>query len=436
MQARARASRPRREPGLLAAAAIAGSLFARSLAACRGSPSSDPPSAGVSPQAKAEPAELENLAVTSSTQLVAPDAGRPPIPLRSDEGVASDALWKESGGWELEATLRTSEIPPAFRGPETAIAAIDAVKKKTEPRLVVDITAARLRIELASTGFVLPQGTELRSRNDRFGQFLILPNERQYRIAPPGTLRPLLGERRIDVEPLVPAVVAERGEGGRRLGYRTRKVEVTNRAGTATFELGRLSEAGDGGALLCRALLDLLNAPPATPVCAQDEVPLHVDWRWVAKGALTFEVTAASRRTELTPPAMSAPPLGYAFTGPSLPERGAEALVDQAELVAFRTAPADVPAPMASRSFPPPQRDGSAGPIGLTLANTSDEMRLAWLDGAPVAWVAPGASLVFPALFRGRYGFAWRTFLGDAYDAPITITVPAVVTASTADAGP
>jgi hypothetical protein len=65
--------------------------------------------------------------------------------------------------------------------------------------------------------------------------------------------------------------------------------------------------------------------------------------------------------------------------------------------------------------------------------NTSDELRFAWLDGAPIAWLAPGARLALPGLLRGRYGFAWRTFLGDAYDAPITINVPGVQT--TNDAG-
>ena len=38
----------------------------------------------------------------------------------------------------------------------------------------------------------------------------------------------------------------------------------------------------------------------------------------------------------------------------------------------------------------------------------------------------------FPTLLRGRYGFAWRTFLGDAYDAPTTINVPSTQTAGAA----
>jgi hypothetical protein len=408
--------------------------FASRVVACRGAGvASDVPDAGLSPQARAEPAELENVAVTSSAQPPISDAGAPPVPLRSDERAASDTLWKESTGWEMEATLRTLDIPPAFRGPETAIAAVDAVKKKADARLLIDMAGARLRVELASVGFVLPEGTELRARADRYGAFLSIPEEQpRYRIAPPGSLRALLGERRIDVEPLVPAGVVERGEGGRRLGYRTRRVEVTNRAASATFELARVTDGGEGGVLLCRALLDLLNAPPFTPVCGADEIPVHVEWRWT-KGGLVFDATDLSRRTDLAPSVMSAPPLGASFVGPSLPELSARVLVDPSEIVAFRTGPADVPSSPAPRSAS--LRDAAASPVGLTLVNASDELRVAWLDGAPVAWVAPGGSVSFPTLLRGRYGFAWRTFLGDAYDAPITLNVPAVVTAGAADAG-
>jgi hypothetical protein len=401
------------------------------LIACRGGAgANDVPDAGVSPQAKAEPAQLENVAVASSAQPLAPDAGPPPVPLRSDEEAPADSLAKDAAGWEMEATLRTVDIPPAFRGPETAIGAIDAVKKKTEPRLTIDMTASRARIVLGSSGFVLPEDTELRARSDRYGHIVLLPNARQYRIAAPGSLRALLGERRIDVEPLVPALAVERGEGTRHLGYRTRRVEVTNRAASATFEVARIPELGEGGVLLCRALLDLLNAPPSTPACAFDEVPLHVEWRWATKGGLAFDATSLIRRSDLAAGDMATPPAGVSFAQPSLPERTAEALVEQSELTAFRTAPADVPGSS-------PQPDGGsapASPRGLALANTSDQIRLAWLDGAPVAWIAPGGKIVFPSLLRGRYGFAWRTFLGDAYDAPITITLPVSQTTHAPDA--
>ncbi|HEY2513579.1 MAG TPA: hypothetical protein VGI39_22075, partial [Polyangiaceae bacterium] len=303
----------------------------------------------------------------------------------------------------------------AFRGPETSITAIDAVKRKTEPHLTLEWTGSRARIVLDSVGFVLPQGTELRARVDRYGHVLVLPGPPLYRIAAPGTLRALLGERRLDVAPIVPATLTERGEGGRRMGYRTRRVEVASRAATATFDLARVPEAGEGATLLCRALLDLMNAPPSLALCAPDEVPLHVEWKWATKGGLVFDATTLARRPELgaSPPAV--PPPGTSFVLPALPELEAQTLVDPAEITAFRTAAADLPAAPA---------DAAPAPRGLSLSNASDELRLAWLDGAPIAWVAPGGHLGLPALLRGRYGFAWRTFLGDAYDAPTTINVP------------
>jgi hypothetical protein len=63
---------------------------------------------------------------------------------------------------------------------------------------------------------------------------------------------------------------------------------------------------------------------------------------------------------------------------------------------------------------------------GLVLRNTSDELRVVWLDGVPVAWVAPGAEESLTTLVRGHYALQWRTFLGDAWTAPETATVPGV----------
>jgi hypothetical protein len=100
-------------------------------------------------------------------------------------------------------------------------------------------------------------------------------------------------------------------------------------------------------------------------------------------------------------------------------------LLDPPDVTAFRSAPADVPQP--------PDAGARALPTGLTLTSQADLTRVAYLDGVPVAWVSPGARLAMPWLLRGRYGFEWRSFLGDAYDAPTTINVPST---QTAGAGP
>ena len=366
--------------------------------------------------------------MTSSAQTFAPDAGPPPVPLRADEVVAADAPPPDARGWQMDAVLRTAEVPPAFRGPETSIGAIDAAKKKTEPHVTIDFTPSRMALSIANHAFLVPPATEIRARVDRYGHFVLLPGTHQVRIAAPGSLRTLFAERRIDVEPLVVPVVTERGEGGRRLGYRTRRVEVTSRVGTATFELARIDGVGDGGALVCRALLDLMNAPPSSPVCGLDEVPLRVEWRWTLKGTLSFDALDLARRQDLAPTSLAAPPAGDAFALPALPELLAEMVLDPADIGAFRTAPVDLAlAPDASASPP-------SG--GLALGNASEQTRFAFLDGVPVAWVAPGGRLLLSSLWRGRYGFEWRTFLGDAYDAPTTINVPSTQIAGASDAGP
>jgi hypothetical protein len=62
--------------------------------------------------------------------------------------------------------------------------------------------------------------------------------------------------------------------------------------------------------------------------------------------------------------------------------------------------------------------------VGLLLVNASDELRVVWIDGVPVAWVASGAQLALPMLLRGRYALQWRTFLGDSWERADTIVVP------------
>jgi hypothetical protein len=363
--------------------------------------------------------------MTASTTPFAPDAGPPPVPLRSDEVVAGDAPAFDAHGWAMDAVFRTSEIPPAFRGPETSIVAIDAVKKKTEPRATIDFTSSRMAFVLANRAFLPPAGTELRARIDRYGHFVLLPGTREVRVAAPGSLRALFAERRIDVEPLVTPVVSDRGEGGRRLGYRTRRVEVASRVATATFELARVDGAGEGGVLVCRTLLDLMNAPASAAVCGLDDVPVHVEWRWATKGTLFFDAIDLARRTDLAPSALAAPPPADLFTAPALPSVPGDTTVEPSEIAAFRTAAAEV-APLPDASAPQP-------PAGLALTNVSDQARFAFLDGAPVAWVAPGGRIVISSLLRGRYGFEWRTFLGDAYNAPTTINVPSTQVAGAAD---
>ena len=419
-----------------APAALCGVLLVA--AGCRGN--SSPPdslSAPASPQASAVPAPLANVPTTLPSAAAAnlsPDAGPPPAPMRADEPVPADPVGRELAGYTLQASLRVADPPALAKGGEISGAGMEAARKKTEPRLTIDLTAARARLTIASGGFVLPEGSEIRARSDRYGHLVILAEgvatASTYRIAPPGAIRALLGERRLDVAPLSPAEINPGGEGARRLGYRTRKAEVSTRAGRATFEIGRVADAGDGGALVCRTLLDLLGALHSTPLCGADDVPLRVEIRWRDDHpALVFEATSIVRRLDLPAAILAAPGSGLSFARGPLPSPGAAILLGPSELAALRTGPQE-PAPHTGAGAA-----ASDVHARLTLVNETDELRYAWLDGVPIAWVAPGARAETSALFRGRYTVEWRTFLGDATQPPRTTSLPATVEVAPSDAG-
>ena len=265
---------------------------------------------------------------------------------------------------------------------------------------------------------MIPAATELRSRADRYGHLLLLPGEDTYRVAEFGSLRALLGERRLDVAPMSPADVTGGGDGARRLNVRTRRVDVSTRAAKAVLDVATMRDAGDGGLLVCRFLFDLVNAPPSTAPCATDEVPLHAEIRWTTQGAMTFDVTSITRATDLAAQDMATPPASLSFTDAPLPAVPAELLVTRAELAAFRTGPVETPPPAGSAQAQ------AAPEAGLALVNSTDELRVAWIDGVPAAWVAPGQRIALPWLLRGRYALQWRTFLGDGWEPPTTISAP------------
>jgi hypothetical protein len=326
---------------------------------------------------------------------------------------------KELVGYALQAVIRTGEGAGPPRAPEVSASAIESARRKTEARLAIELSATRERI-VFSGGFVLPQGTELRARDDRYGHLLLWPGEGTYRVAEPGALRALLGERRLDVAPLSRADITPNGEGARRMNVRTRRVEVSTRAAKATIELAPFRDAGDGGVLLCRMLFDLMSAmvPASAAACTTDEVPLHAELRWTTRGTLTFDVTSIVKRSDLPAADMAAPAAGLAFVTTAPPTSMAETFLQKGELAAFRTGPVDV--------TPPSMRDAQASPpeSGLVLVNSSDELRVVWLDGVAAAWVAPGGRVSLPSLPRGRYTLEWRTFLGDAWDPPEPTIAP------------
>src|SRR5690606_8751280 len=54
---------------------------------------------------------------------------------------------------------------------------------------------ARMRWIMEGIGLPFPEGTEIRARADRIGHAIVWPDQRSYRVAPPGSLHALFADR-------------------------------------------------------------------------------------------------------------------------------------------------------------------------------------------------------------------------------------------------
>jgi hypothetical protein len=335
----------------------------------------------------------------------------PARPQRPDAGAARQTL-------SFVAHLRTIGGPTTTREANTAT--IDTAKKRLELRLDGFAESAHLRITLGSPGFLFRWGTELRARADLLGAIMVTPVEEDptmpYRVVPHGSMRSLLNERRVDMAPLSNATVKDAGDGQRRFGQRTRRAEVATRAGKATIELLPARDVGEGGALLCFMLLDWLAAMPNEAVCKVDEIPAYADIRWSSRGGLLFEIDAIERRSDST--SLEVPPSRSRFESQAPASLASSLLLTRVELAALHTVAVELP---------PDLSDASVAQIdGLQVSNNSEELRVLFLEGVPVAWLRPGAQLVVPSLLHGRYVAEWRTFLGEVRTEAKSIVVPGV----------
>jgi hypothetical protein len=349
------------------------------------------------------------------------DAGPPPASARGDEPFPADTLPREASYFTLNAAFHPAELMPPTRGPEVNAAGAEALRKRTEPRMEIELSAARMRIILRGLGFVLPADTELRARADRYGGILLLPGLREYRVVPAGATRALLGDGRLDVVPLSTPEVELLGEGPKRFGSKTRKVAVRTRVGKAVFELASAPDLAEGGALLTRFLLDLVGARPSTVLTGDGEFPSRVEYTWSSTGTLSFEVTQLLRRPELPAP-IAVPPSEMVFTTRPPGRRALETVLGPADLAQLRAQPVDLP--QADPKIP-----------GLRIANGTAETRLVLVDGVLVAVAGPWSQAVLPGLVRGRYQVQLRTFLGDSVTPVPGVIVPGRAEIGVVDAG-
>ena len=336
------------------------------------------------------------------------------LPATPLPGEAVLSYAREVPGVTLDAAFRWRDLPPTPRAPEVSADGLREAQKITALTLKIDLAeAGRMRAELTGAAFPLAPHTEIRARSDHYGNLLVWPGATGYRVVPPGALRALLGERRMDVTPLSPGSPRPQGDG-RRLGLAVRKVEIGSSVATVRLELGKVPESGEGGALLCRALVELGGVDPRTSACQPGEVPLSAAYTWQEGGGIAFEVSAVTRRTDLPASTLLAPPPGLTHLSSELPGVPRGIFLGRETLTAFRTAAITLPAP----------RDPQVPGEGFVAVNLSDRLMVLLLDSVPVLWVPAHGEQYVIGPPRGRYVAQWRSFLGEKVAPPQPVEIP------------
>jgi hypothetical protein len=362
-------------------------------------------------------AALQGIAADSAGRLILPDAGPPPPePLRPELPLPAESpTSREVGGVSLDAVFRWRDVPAPPKAPEVSAEGIREAQKLTALTWKIDLSeTGRMRIEFTSRALPLPTHAEIRARADRYGNLVLWPNATAYRVIAPGALRTLIGERRIDVTPLAVGTAKLQGEG-KRLGIPIRKIELGSPLSTIKLELAKVPEAGDGGALLCRALVEIGGIDPKAPTCQPGEVPLLATYTWQDGGGITLEVTTLTRRADLATNSLLTPPPGANYTPAGLPTVPYGIFLSKDELAAIRSAPLQLP----------PSTDATVPGEGFTAVNQTDMLTYLLVDGIPVIAVPAVSERYVIGPPRGRYVVAWRTFLGEKIEPPRTVDFPA-----------
>jgi hypothetical protein len=338
----------------------------------------------------------------ASGRLLIPDGREAPRPLEAGAPLPSDELPRDpQPGVVFELVLVPRDVPAPPKAPEVGAEGLTAAAKLTAPVLKVSaLPTGRLRVVVASRAMPLAFGSELRARHDRWGHVLVWPDATLARPLPAGTLRATLGERRVDATPLVAGKIVE-GSPSKRLGQTVRVVDVESPLGKLRLELAPMPEAGLGGPLLCRALVELVGVDPSSAACRPDELALAATIAWVDGGGIDFVARAIDKRTDLPPGEGLLSPPGATLTRDGLPDAADGVYLTPTELAVFRKKPIELaPAPSAVRE-------------GFVADNARDAWMMLWLDGVPVVGVPAGAQRYVLGTLPGRYAAQWRSFLGD-----------------------
>ncbi|HEY6077906.1 MAG TPA: hypothetical protein VIW29_03845 [Polyangiaceae bacterium] len=331
------------------------------------------------------------------------DAGvpEPPRALREDDVLPEEIELRAAPGLLLEARFRWLEPLPA-RSPEGNADALAKAREKLGFDVTLELSSlGRLRLVFDSRSFVFARGSELRAREDRYGHALIWPNATAYTPIPPGALRAVLGDARLDATPLSEPAVVSSGSGSV-LGNTTQKQRLETSIGRLELEQMPTATPNAGGMLWCRLLVELLAVAPELSACRADSVPLHAEYTWASGARFEVEVTRLTKKPELAAYDLLVPPAGAELRRGELPVGPFVALVDERELTDFRT-----------RALPPPEKpDPSAPKLGLVFQNRSDRPRYLLVDGVPVVWLRADAEWLVSGLKPGRYSVQSRDFFG------------------------
>ncbi len=199
----------------------------------------EPPDAG-SPQG-----DTSDKAAASATASGAPDAMVPEKPLDSDTPPARDVA-----GVVLAAAFRWRDVPPPPKAAEVNANGIQEAAKATALTWKIELAdTGRMRATFTSRALPLPTFSELRARSDNWGNIVVWPSASQYRVVPPGALRTVMGERRVDVTPLAPGSLkagAGRGQAARRRDAQGR-AQLGARVGVARARQAARSERATAG---------------------------------------------------------------------------------------------------------------------------------------------------------------------------------------------
>jgi hypothetical protein len=330
------------------------------------------------------------------------------VPLVAGEMLSADAF--EGDGFGVELLFETRLLPgsPLPAAPHGV--------------LRVAISGSRARIRFGVHAFAIDENYELRYDRARSGGILVMPSA--YRIVPPGALRTLLAERRMDVMPLAPAQITSLG-ASTHLGRATTRTRVTTAWGTidldqvapmpspkpapkgdARSDAGEGGETPQGGEALCRALVELIAADRALggAPCAAAMIPVRAQIGFATGGGLLLEGTSL-REGAVTRSEVAFPPPGLSLSTAPLPDPHLSFIGNEA-LLSLR-----------------PKGDVAT----LELSNKTPLPRVAMLDGVVMGIMLPNSDRSL-SLRASRYALEWRTPLGELIEKIVDVDVPGKAT--------